>query len=444
MTERPRHSRGRRGFTLLELVVVMAIVLLLSAMLGEMYMAQVRDTARTRLLSVAGEVAGVHDMTYASNGLGIGGPTVDSVLDTFLGAPATDPATGIVTWSSGLADYAVTRDPAWPRAAYEFRLTTGTGAACYVPPDNPQVPGIRTVLATGCAANPARLVPTSTGLPAPTGLTAAMTAGTALLSWDAAAPGTGTVLYRVYRCTSTVAACAPGEQVASTVQTDLADPNRETGQQYTYAVTASTATATSAQSEPATVTAVPLAPTVRLARWDQGSARTLLRWGPPLGGEGDVVGYRVLRCAGQDCAPGDDDLLATVAAVLGQGSYGYDDDAAAPGTRYRYAVVSVNAAGTSAAANASYAVLTPPAPPATVTAQLDPATGAVVIAWDPAPTATGYVVRRCAAGTCLQLADTSAATTGDLPPAGTYAYAVAAVNASGASADASSPEVTVP
>ncbi len=174
---------------------------------------------------------------------------------------------------------------------------------------------------------------------------------------------------------------------------------------------------------------IPAGPGTPIASASPTSAAPVIVW--PASASSDVAGYDVYR-AGQRVASG---LAGTI----------YSDQLAGDGSQdgaYAYTVSAVDRAGNESPPSAPVAVIydrTAPAPPASATATAAPA-GTVTVSWsagsDPASGGVssglvGYVLRRSTGEqVCVVAAGTTTCTDG-IRPAGSYAYAVYAVDAAG-------------
>jgi fibronectin type 3 domain-containing protein len=174
---------------------------------------------------------------------------------------------------------------------------------------------------------------------------------------------------------------------------------------------------------------VPSAPGTPITSASPTSAAPVIAW--PASASPDVAGYDVYR-AGQRVATG---LTGTV----------YSDQLAADGSQdgaYAYTVSAVDRGGNESAQSAPVAVIydrTAPAAPASVTATASPV-GAITVSWSSAsdPTAggvssgvAGYVLRRSTGEQVCTPAATVTTCTDGTRPAGTYTYAVYALDAAG-------------
>lgn len=436
---RPLSRSRRRGFSLLEVVITMTLMLILVAGMGQFMLNVMRDMKHMRLQAFVSEVASVHDIMYLSNGKGIGGATVDDLLNRRMPQVVDDGHD--ITWSDPNFEFVVHRDLTLPRAAYDFHAVNSTTySLCYIPPDNPQVPMSRLVRFGACSTLGDALTPTGGEMAVPELVTATAEGTSITVSWNPVDPGWGNVLYTVYRCDSTNGPCEPTVQAGTTTRTTFIDVNRPVGSNFTYAVTAAAGNV-STLSDTASAAMTPGTPVIQTSGWDSAAQGVRLTWAAPLTGGAHVQSYTVLRCT-DPCIPSTGNSIGTVAK---DATLAYVDTDITYGAVYQYAVVAVNGTGSSNPVNATVQQATPPAA-ATVSATVD--TGSVSLSWSGATAATSYTVYECTSSACTSrtpvASDLTATSTELFVDAGTHWFQVVAANSVDAGPVSNTVTATVP
>ena len=272
------------------------------------------------------------------------------------------------------------------------------------------------------SATPALVVPLAA---VPSGLGAAAGNGQVLLAWNASA---GATSYQVKRA---LTSGGPFAVVASPTGFTFTDVGLSNGTSYFYVVAAVNSAGASANSSlvsatPTVAVAAPAIPTGLSAV--PGSGQVGLTWQASIG----ATGYQVKRGT-SSAGP-----FTQVGNPVGTT---FTDIGLTNGTAYFYVVAAVNAASASAnsasvAASPVAVVLAPAAPTA-----LGSTAGntQVTLSWTASSGATSYQVKRSTttggAYSFVGTATTTAFTDGGLTNGVTYFYVVAALNASGASAN---------
>ncbi len=219
---------------------------------------------------------------------------------------------------------------------------------------------------------------------------------------------------------------------------------------YTYQVLAVNTYGQSALSNTASVTMpiIPAAPTTLAAGLLTNPVRVNLTWRDNATNETGFVIERSINGGAYV-------QVGTLAARAGTGTTSFINTSVTPGNTYRYRVYAVNGALRSAVSNtATIAIATLPAAPTTLTSVLRTGPLQISLTWtDRATNETGFIVQRSDnGGAFTQIATVGARLlTGTVTynnttaVAGhTYAYRIAAVNATGSSAFSNTVTVTVP
>ena len=230
------------------------------------------------------------------------------------------------------------------------------------------------------------------------------------LSWSAVA---GATSYEVRR----------GGLLISTVsQTTYADSGLTNGVTYTYTVTAKNAAATSAASSVVAATpmvAAPASPTGLAAT--AGDARVSLAWNAVA----TATSYSVLR---------NGVAIGTTASTT------FIDLTAINGTTYSYAVIAINAGGSSAASLAVSATPVAAVIPVPSGLVATPGDAQVALTWTATAGAVSYQVLR--GGVLIATPTTNSYVDSGVSNGTTYSYAIKAVTASGTSAASSAVTAT--
>ena len=143
------------------------------------------------------------------------------------------------------------------------------------------------------------------------------------------------------------------------------------------------------QGPPATAEAQsqkPSRPAGLIAAASEGDVQ--LSWNDPQ--DSTITHYKVFR---RNVSPGVQDTMQTLTANTGSSANSYTDATAETGTRYKYKVAAVNAAGQSRRSRAA-TITTPPAQVQDVSAAQEAGETAVDISWTSVDTATTYQVER--------------------------------------------------
>jgi titin len=277
---------------------------------------------------------------------------------------------------------------------------------------------------------------------APQGLAATGGNGVVKLTWSPPASDGGAAVtgYDVYRGTS------PGGESITPVATNvtgtsITDTARANGTTYYYTVAAVNAVGVSPQSNEASATPQPTAPSAPLTVVaSAGNASVTVSWSvPATDGGSPVTGYDVYR----GTSPGGESATPVATNVAGAS---YTDASAVNGTTYYYTVAAVNAVGVSPQSNEASATPKQPAtaPSAPQGLAATGGNGSVKLSWSAPSTdggspVTGYDVYRgtspggeSATPVATSVAGTSYTDTG-LANGTKYYYTVAAVNAVGVS-----------
>ncbi len=347
------------------------------------------------------------------------------------GLTATAVAGGLIdlswTSSAGATGYEVLRGPS-AGAESTTPIATPTGTSFQ---DTGLTPGttffyvVRSTSAGGTSASSSEA--SVTALPAipvpPTGLTAAAAGVVINLSWTGSAGATG---YRVFRGLSAGGESATAiATLLTATPTSFSDPGRAPGTTYFYRVQATNAGGTSGNSNEASATIAPAAPTGLTATAAAGGVINL-RWT----GSAGATGYLVRRGTSTKGEIAISNATPTTTTTT------FQDTAAVPaGTTFFYVVRATNLGGTSGDSNEVSAIALPAVPAAptglTATAQLG---GVIILNWDASPTATEYEVLRGAATQPQTVFATTPATTfPDTAPLSVGFYVVRAKNAAGTS-----------
>lgn len=186
------------------------------------------------------------------------------------------------------------------------------------------------------------LLPTPSAPPAPTYLLAAGGNGTASLSWAASS---GAVSYNVLRSTTNGAGYTTVTNGTGVTTTSFSDSGLAAGVTYYYVVQAVNAGGTSANSNQATVTFAPAAPTLSATA---GNGTVSLIWTAPSG----ATSYALLRST----TSGSGYVAVTNASNLTSTSF--TDTGLSNGTTYYYVVRASNSGGTSPNSNQASATPT--------------------------------------------------------------------------------------
>ncbi|GAA3248040.1 fibronectin type III domain-containing protein [Dactylosporangium siamense] len=275
------------------------------------------------------------------------------------------------------------------------------------------------------------------GPPAPSGVSAQVTAGTGAIGLQWTAPGGGADSYVVYQATNSggpFTAVASGTCAAPTGTscTFTGTP----GQAYYFTVAAVLSAAEGAASNPAvSATAIePPAPPGTVSGAATGDGTMTVTWTDPSTAGAPASTYQVLVSAGAGsfaaaaagtCFTGPVTSPCTVTGLTG-------------GTSYRFQIVASNAAGTGSASNPSTGVVAVAAPGApTPTSVTVTGSGTVTVAWSgPSEATTGFKVysstggpyTAVAAGTCAAAPTSSPCTVTGLAPGQAYHFTISAVS----------------
>jgi fibronectin type 3 domain-containing protein len=269
-------------------------------------------------------------------------------------------------------------------------------------------------------------ISTSQAPPAPSGLTAAASAGQVSLHWSAS---TGATSYNVYRGTS-----AGGESTSplatNVAGTSFVDPTVTNGTKYYYKVAAVSSGGTSGLSNEASATPQVSAPAAPASLTSTpGAGQVGLSWSVSTGASSYNV-YRGTTAGGE----------AATAIATGITKASYTDTGLTNGKTYFYKVAAANAGGTSPLSNETSATPQVSAPPAPTGVTATPASRRVTLNWTASAGAKTYDVYR---GTAAGAESTTPIATGitrdtytdtGLTNGQTYFYTVKAVNAGGISA----------
>src|SRR5581483_11768727 len=262
----------------------------------------------------------------------------------------------------------------------------------------------------GCGGSGGDSTATRPRLTAPTGLTASAGNTTVQLTWSSVVGATGYVINR------------DGASVGSPSATSFADSGLTNGTAYTYTVSATNGTDTSASSAPVTAThqaplSAPGTPSSLTAT--AGDSSVSLAWSASAG----AMSYQVFRDG----------------AVVGStATNSYSDSGLTNGTTYAYTVSAVNSAGASPESAAVSATPTgaPKAPAAPTGLVATAANATITLTWDMVTGATGYHVYRN--GTAVGSPATNSFTDTGLTNGTAYQYAVTASNSAGSSPQSAS------
>ncbi|MGO8673987.1 MAG: choice-of-anchor tandem repeat GloVer-containing protein [Capsulimonadaceae bacterium] len=266
--------------------------------------------------------------------------------------------------------------------------------------------------------------------PTPTGLAA--TAGNAQvsLSWNATSLSNTIDIYR-----STASGAEGSTPVCSIPSTNTSYTNvgLTNGVKYYFTIAQSNASGTSAQSNEASTTLAPNAPTGLTAT--AGNAQVGLSWTSSYAATSYAI-YRATTSGVEGVTP--------VAAAAG---LSYTNSGLTNGVMYYFKVAAVNAGGTSAQSSEVSATPEPPAPvtPAGLTATAGNAQ--VALSWTASAGATSYSVYRGTASGAEPATSIGTATTTSFTDTGvtnfvTYYYKVAAVDGGGTSAQSNETSAT--
>ncbi|MGO8670646.1 MAG: choice-of-anchor tandem repeat GloVer-containing protein [Capsulimonadaceae bacterium] len=264
------------------------------------------------------------------------------------------------------------------------------------------------------SATPAVPIP-----PAPTGLTATAGDTQVSLSW---AGSTGATSYNVYR--ATMSGAEGTNAIGSTAVTTYSDTGLTDGVTYFYTVAAVNIAGVSPQSNEASATPVPPAPTGLTAT--DGDTQVSLDWNSVSTATSYNV-YRATTSGAEGSTP-----IGTSATTS------YTDTGLTDGVTYYYTVAAANGTSTSAQSTEVSATPEPPAPPAPTGLTATAADSQVTLSWTASTNATSYSVFRGTASDAeaSNPIGTSASTTytdTGLTDGTTYFYTVAAVDAGGTS-----------
>ncbi|MGO8672053.1 MAG: choice-of-anchor tandem repeat GloVer-containing protein [Capsulimonadaceae bacterium] len=231
---------------------------------------------------------------------------------------------------------------------------------------------------TSAMSNEASAQPSSALPVSPTDLTATPGNATVSLAWTASA---GATSYNVYRGTSTSGESATAIAAGITAPT-YAGTGLANGTTYFFTVNAVNPSGTSGASNEALATpwyGAPSAPTALSAV--SANAQISLTWGPAAG----ATAYNVYM----GTAPGSESPLPVATGVT---STGYTRTGMANGVTYYFTVDALNASGTSGPSNEAFAtpIGGPPSAPAGLTATSS--SGALILSWSSAASATSYDV----------------------------------------------------
>ncbi|MBI2927274.1 MAG: fibronectin type III domain-containing protein [Verrucomicrobia bacterium] len=274
----------------------------------------------------------------------------------------------------------------------------------------------------GGASGAVQTAATTQAPAAPSGLSATPGNGFVTLAWAASLdPG----LYTVKRALSSGGPYAVIAAGLTTTSLSDAAVVKGTGYFYVVAVVVNATESTHSNEAFALPPAPPESPLDLLATAST-STSIELAWVDAASTE---AGYRVLRSL--------DGLSFEQLAELPANSTAYPDGGLTPDTSYYYRVVGFNAFGDSAPAELTASTLPLP-PPAPTGLSATPVDAQVVLAWNPAPGAASYLVRRAEAS-----GGPYAVIAADIPSASftdttvdngtTYFYVVSALNAGGES-----------
>ncbi len=273
---------------------------------------------------------------------------------------------------------------------------------------------------------------------APSNATATLQAGPQILvAWtDNSTNETGFVIQRSINGGTFATLVTTGANITSYTDTTVT-----LGNTYQYRVAAVNGAVSSAYATTNSVT-VAFAPTApsNAAATLQAGPQILVAWTDSSTNE---TGFVIQRSVNGGAFA----TLVTTSANITS----YTDTTVTPGNTYQYRVAAVNAAGSSAYATTLSVTVPapPPLPPSNATATIQ-AGPQILVAWtDNSNNETGFVIQRSINGGAFAALVTTTAnitnyTDTTVTPGNTYQYQVAAVNAVGSSAYATTPSVTVP
>jgi hypothetical protein len=261
---------------------------------------------------------------------------------------------------------------------------------------------------------------------APTGLSAAFSAGAVSLSWSWSAGGTYGQTFDVYRHDGSGAWAKVGEGLPISARS-WTDPTAQANKQYTYLVKAWNAAGWSAGSNQATVlTATAPADVANIAANRSSDYSATVVWQNRATTTAPYSYIRVFRSV-------DNGGAAYLADVPGNAA-SYQDNTTSPNHTYAYGANTTNVAGWSSGAWSNTIANTPAAPTGLNAYRVDNNTVRIDFA-NPALTESGIKVQRSADGQAWADVKTvpgdSLAYVTDTPGGGTWYYRLAAVGSTG-------------